>query len=529
MRMTATHASLRFLHAADLHLDAAFKGLSSSVPAGVGTILRDATFTAWSRLVDAACALRPDFVLLGGDIYNQEDGSLRAQLALRDGCVRLREANIPVFIVHGNHDPLPARASAVRLPENVTVFGAAQPEAVKVYREGVPVAMVHGMSHATGRETRSLARLFRRAPADLFQVGLLHCTVDSIAASEQYAPASLKDFAASDFDYWALGHIHAPQVAGYAPRVVYPGSPQGLHSNEDGPHGCVLVDVAHGEISTRLLPLAPVRWAEVVVPLDGSAAAHAADAEPFAGDTPDVRVSGVAVSESGSVGGEIETPGILGTLYALDSLDALDDALNTAVEQRVHALTRPEGGAGGFVKIDKGAPPLWSGLISAGGVAGVAGTADNGRIPWDDTDKFTPPPPEGIVLRVRLTGRTPLDATLRDAGVLDELADRLRDAREGARPFVWIQDIRRETRPEMDMDAARERGDLLGETLRVAHGLAQNPPDSGPSREMWNAALAPLFRSPQARQCCDAPDAKELTRLMEEAALLCANLLEGEE
>lgn len=94
---------IRFIHAADLHLDAAFSGISREAPSDLALRLQRSTFTALTRLVELCERERPDFLLLAGDVYNAEDQSLRAQLAVHDACARLSRLGIPVFIVHGNH------------------------------------------------------------------------------------------------------------------------------------------------------------------------------------------------------------------------------------------------------------------------------------------------------------------------------------------------------------------------------------------------------------------------------------------
>ena len=83
--------AVRYVHAADLHLDVAFKGAVSQFEdvSRSGRQLWEATFTALERLVRLCERERPDFVVLAGDIYNEEDHSLRAQFALRDACKRL--------------------------------------------------------------------------------------------------------------------------------------------------------------------------------------------------------------------------------------------------------------------------------------------------------------------------------------------------------------------------------------------------------------------------------------------------------
>ncbi len=114
---------VRFIHAADLHLDTAFPGLARQVSPDLARRLREATFVALERLVTLCEEEKPDFLILAGDTYNQEDLSLKAQLALRDACARLGNKGIRVFLAHGNHDPLSSRLKTLDWPDNVTVFG----------------------------------------------------------------------------------------------------------------------------------------------------------------------------------------------------------------------------------------------------------------------------------------------------------------------------------------------------------------------------------------------------------------------
>ena len=174
---------VRYIHAADLHLDTPFQGLAREAAQSghLSRIMQDATFTALERLFRFCEEKRPDFLVLAGDIYNQENYSAKAQLALRDGCRRLDALGIRVFMAHGNHDPLSSRLTAIHWPENVTVFGP-DVESRLVEKDGQPLALVHGISHAGSRENRNLAQLFRRDDTQsVFQLGVLHCTVEGEA------------------------------------------------------------------------------------------------------------------------------------------------------------------------------------------------------------------------------------------------------------------------------------------------------------------------------------------------------------
>lgn len=261
---------VRYIHAADLHLDAAFKGAVSQFEDSAAPRLWEATFTALERLVRLCEREKPDFVVLAGDIYNQEDHSLKAQFALRDACKRLDAQGIPVFIAHGNHDPLSSRLAALEWPGNVVFFGG-EAEAHPVIKNERPIALVHGVSHATGNEGRNLARLFRRDGAySCFQLGVLHCSVDD-ASGDRYAPCARSDLEASGLDAWALGHIHKREILSEAPLIVYSGNTQGLNISEQGPKGCMLVTArpvdGGWDFSADFHHLGPVQWENVEVDL----------------------------------------------------------------------------------------------------------------------------------------------------------------------------------------------------------------------------------------------------------------------
>ncbi len=274
--------SFTFIHAADLHLGAPFRGLDTAAaealgPQKAGRLLSEASYTALERLEKLCLAEKADFLLLAGDVYDDEDGVLRARFALRDMCERLAKAGVRVFIAHGNHDPLPEGPDLLPWPEGVTVFGPkVQSEPVK--RNGETLALVHGISHTGPKEKNNLAKFFSRKSPDLlspemteglFQIGLLHCCVGTVEGHAPYAPCSLTDLTGAGLDYWALGHVHQGRMLAAKPPVVYPGSLQGLHINESGPHGCVAVRVEDGVCRVREISLAPVQWHKLTLDLEG--------------------------------------------------------------------------------------------------------------------------------------------------------------------------------------------------------------------------------------------------------------------
>lgn len=258
-------SSVRFVHAADLHLDAPFQGIAAA-DARIGGQLADATYEAFRRIIDVCIEREVAFLVIAGDAYNSADKSLRAQLRFRSEMERLAEAGIDVFIANGNHDPQSGWSAGLVMPDNVHVFSAKAVERFEVVRSGEVVAAVYGRSFARAAETENLALDYKRDVGDPVAIGVLHANVGGNTDYDPYAPASLEDLRASGMDYWALGHIHKQEVLAENPWIVYSGSPQGLNPKETGPHGCLVVEVgADGTATLEHVETGPVTWARLEV------------------------------------------------------------------------------------------------------------------------------------------------------------------------------------------------------------------------------------------------------------------------
>lgn len=257
--------SFRFIHAADLHLDSPFRGLTKA-PEQVRAALGDSTFAALRQLTQAAIHEQVDFIVIAGDLFDEADRSLRAQLMLAREWEKLHEHGIAVYVIHGNHDPLSGKRAALQLPPNVHVFGADQMEYRPAYRKsGELAAFVYGRSYGTRIMTENIAAAYRIEPEAPFHIALLHGNVDGDASHDPYAPCSLSELTGSNgFDYWALGHIHHRRVLHEYPHVVYAGNAQGRNPRETGAKGCYLVEVSAAKaVEMTFLPLDLVRWLEI--------------------------------------------------------------------------------------------------------------------------------------------------------------------------------------------------------------------------------------------------------------------------
>jgi DNA repair protein SbcD/Mre11 len=261
---------LKLIHTADLHLDSPLRGLARYPGAPVDEI-RGATRRAFENLVRLATSEPADLVVIAGDVYDGDWRDYQTGLFFAAQLSRLREADIPIFLVSGNHDARSVITRSLRLPDNVHHFSTEG--AGTAVLEGLGVA-VHGHGYAERWVSEDLSAAYPPRLAGYLNVGLLHTSASTWGPHETYAPCTVEGLVARGYDYWALGHVHERQVLHQDPWVVFAGCLQGRHALEAGPKGCTLVDVEDGQVaSARHVELDVVRWARLALDVAGLASA----------------------------------------------------------------------------------------------------------------------------------------------------------------------------------------------------------------------------------------------------------------
>ncbi|MFR4956703.1 MAG: metallophosphoesterase family protein [Enterococcus gallinarum] len=252
---------MRFLHSADLHIDRSFEGirmLSDNVKEQLPLINRKII----KKLVDTALEHEVDFVLLAGDTFHQARPSLRIQHDFFQEISRLASAEIPVYMIFGNHDYYDPQRYWFDFPENVVLFPSETVETIKgVTRNGETYA-ISGFSYQQPWITQNKIREFPNRQAVDFHIGMYH----GDSAGEHYAPFSVSEMKQKGYDYWALGHIHVPKILSEEPAIVYPGTPQGKTQKEQDT-GVVLATLSSPGTEIQTVDVAEITWAQQEVSL----------------------------------------------------------------------------------------------------------------------------------------------------------------------------------------------------------------------------------------------------------------------
>ena len=268
---------MRILHFSDLHIGVENYGRTAP-DTGLSTRLGD-FLDSLDQVVDFALTQNVDLVLLAGDAYKGRDPSQTHQREFAKRLARLSEAQIPTFLLVGNHD-LPnatSRANAVEifstlsLPhtyvgsqlDNYLVTTPSGPiqvlavpwprRSVLVGREdarGLSIEEIRGMIET--RMTEAIALRAQQLDPAIPAIIAGHVTASGATVGTERSMMLGQDHVLlvsalerPQADYVALGHIHKHQILrSGSPMVVYSGSLQRVDfSEEDDDKGFCVIDL----------------------------------------------------------------------------------------------------------------------------------------------------------------------------------------------------------------------------------------------------------------------------------------------
>ncbi len=225
--------ALSFIHVADIHLGYAQYNLEER---------RKDFIRAFKEVVDKTIELKPDFMIIAGDLFHHaRPSNVTLEAAVRNFS-KLRDASIPVLVVDGSHDaapniitstilnPLDAAGLLYYLPRHK----GASWKNEKCYVYGVP-------NYRTRRKTEEQLPIFyeKNQPSpdkDLFNIFVFHMALDLPRVKppqmEAEAPPELLP---EGFNYYAGGHVHKPSKFSFKKGILaYSGSTETVYYADAG-------------------------------------------------------------------------------------------------------------------------------------------------------------------------------------------------------------------------------------------------------------------------------------------------------
>lgn len=261
---------MKFIHFADAHLDSPFRGLSF-LPSKEFNQIYQAADQSLTRIVDLALAEKVDLVLIAGDTFDSAKPSPRSQLFFAQQIKRLTDAQIQVVMIFGNHDHMRREDLLVNQSPYFKLLGAneAVEKATFKTKDNFNYDVV-GFSYLNNHITEDKIPDFPGKEHN-YTFGLMHAQEkEADSRKNVYAPFTVSEVQALNYDYFALGHIHARRNLSEKPWIVYSGNIQGRHINEMGAKGCYfgVIDENTKKTSIEFKTTGPILWQGVQVELD---------------------------------------------------------------------------------------------------------------------------------------------------------------------------------------------------------------------------------------------------------------------
>ncbi|MBE6963656.1 MAG: DNA repair exonuclease [Ruminococcaceae bacterium] len=327
---------LKFIHAADFHLDSAFGALTPQQAAARRRESRELV----AQLSNYVNRTGAQLVLLAGDLFDSGSAFRETKEQLAEA---LGQMEAQVFIAPGNHDWYGPSWQTVAWPENVHIFRTAELEAV-----GLPAwnVTVHGAAFTGTEQAESFLAGFA-APADgRVHIGLLHGEIDP--AEKRYGPVRREEAAASGLDYLAMGHIHKrtePLRFGKT-LCAWPGCLEGRGFDELGEKGFYEGVIADdGKISLTFVPFARRRYEILQVDVTGKSP-RAAIEEALPAETTRHLYRILLTGETGESG--VDTAALQETLA--DRFFALEIRDHTRIAEDIWARAAEDSLRGEFLR-----------------------------------------------------------------------------------------------------------------------------------------------------------------------------------
>ena len=240
---------MKLLHISDLHLGKSIHGVA---------LIDQGDQSYWVDQFISLCAdIRPDAVLIAGDVYDRSSPSAEAVSLLDHMLTKIADLQIPVFMIAGNHDSGEKLSFAREIlsRQDIHIVGRLEEELTSITLEDTygplhiwlmpylfPSLIAQKLEDDSLRDYETAVRaLLDRQNISSTERNVLIAHQNVTAQGQEVERGGSEsmvggvgqiDYHTFDaFDYVALGHIHSAYPVG-RPEVRYAGSPLYYHFDE---------------------------------------------------------------------------------------------------------------------------------------------------------------------------------------------------------------------------------------------------------------------------------------------------------
>lgn len=223
---------MKFVHIADLHLDAPFTVLNANNR--LGEKRREEQLKILEKVINYIKTNKIEFLFISGDFYENE--YVREKTIEYINNLFKQIENTEIFISPGNHDPYLKNSyyRTYNWNTNVHIFDN---EIKKYSYENIDI---YGFGFNDFYIQNSNIENIKIEDKEKCNILVVHGSLDTSQNQEKaYNPMSYKKLQDLGFDYIALGHVHTTNYT-KEEKIVYPGSLVALGFDEIGDHGMIV-------------------------------------------------------------------------------------------------------------------------------------------------------------------------------------------------------------------------------------------------------------------------------------------------
>jgi len=238
---------VRFAHISDVHL-----GGWKQQP------LQDLNSQSFRKTIDTCISQKLDFILIAGDLFDSAYPSIEILKETFAEFKKLKEAEIPCFIIAGSHDYSVSGKTFLDVLEKAgfckNVANFEEKEEVIVLNPTIHkgIAIYGYPGKKSGLEIPDLKRIKLNDSPGMFKIFMLHTTIEK--AKGTLPIDSIETDLLPQADYYALGHLH---IDFQYENFIYPGPifPNNFQELEDLQYGNFYIVDTEAENSLQKIEL----------------------------------------------------------------------------------------------------------------------------------------------------------------------------------------------------------------------------------------------------------------------------------
>jgi exonuclease SbcD len=241
---------VRILHLADVHLGIRHKYL----PEEKQVLRSDEILNGFTSLLQSVVhkKLEANAVIIAGDLFHSPYPEPGILMRVKKLFADLHEANLPVFMIPGNHDNIISPGSVYLKEKFPGTFLFLDPGIKSPVEISLNGELVHIYGMAYSFSSQPPYDEFRPVDKNAINIAVLH---GSIAGNPEWGlhsqdvPLTAEKLSETGFDYIALGHYHNfKMIQKKNTLIAYPGTLEPLGWQESSPRQIVFAEFNESDV-----------------------------------------------------------------------------------------------------------------------------------------------------------------------------------------------------------------------------------------------------------------------------------------